>query len=370
MDPLPPRLNEAAAGVAAAVVVVDPKGELLVAGAPNMELPKVAVVETALLGAARLFVLVVAPLLGQLAKVDATEVVVVPDPKTNGLDVVVGRASGFFSPPKLKTIGLAVVMELEVLTTLLDMLLVEVLTEMPKIWPTLVPVVTAGTEAAGAAGTAGPWPKKKAPGPVAGFPKAPLPKLKVDAGFGPVVAAGAGLALKVVVVEVAADVAALEKPPKLRAGLLLLVVLLAALEMAPDPKLKLGLAGGAEVVPVELDTTDEEAAAGAPKLNRAGAAVTALLVGVLVAFEVVGALNTNWLTGDGSTAAATGGGTETLLDSAGPAAGAGAGAGASLLSILKVTAFGCSTLPMPNEKAGFAGSCGFLPSATSLAAVA
>lgn len=161
---MPPRLNEAAAGVAAAVVVVDPKGELLVAGAPNMELPKVAVVETALLGAARLFVLVVAPLLGQLAKVDATEVVVVPDPKTNGLDVVVGRASGFFSPPKLKTIGLAVVMELEVLTTLLDMLLVEVLTEMPKIWPTLVPVVTAGTEAAGAAGTAGPWPRRRHPG--------------------------------------------------------------------------------------------------------------------------------------------------------------------------------------------------------------
>lgn len=160
--------------------------------------------------------------------------------------------------------------------------------------------------------------------------------------------------------------AALEKPPKLSAGLVvLLVVLLAALEMAPDPKLKLGLAGGAAVVPVELDTTEEEAA-GAPKLNRAGVAVTALLVAVLVTFEVVGALNTNWLTEDGS-AAATGAGTETLLGSA--AKGAGAGAGASLLSILKVTAFGCSTLPMPNEKAGAAGSCSFLPSATSFAAV-
>lgn len=177
--------------------------------------------------------------------------------------------------------------------------------------------------------------------------------------------AGAGAAAGVrakAVVEVVVVVMAFEETPKLRVADLgvgsWLLVLLTALP-APE-KLNMGLTavGFALVLAVELDTVEDDD--GAPKLKppKAGVVlgvvvVVLLLLVVLVVIElavvaVVGALNTNWRAGAAVEAVVS------VLEVA----------WVSLVSALKLTVLGCSTLLTPNAKV-FVGSV-FLLSATSL----
>lgn len=167
--PLPPKFT--AAGVAAAVVAVEPNRELLVLlGAANIALLANIGCSAIIIpcdedtAAAVLVTALLAPLLGQPKLGIGVVVVVVPaaDPKRNGFGAAdgAGVVSAFFSPPpKLNSSGFDVATAAGALLTtvlLVELAAVLVLTaEAPKIELTLVLTVPRAA--------AGGWPKKKLP---------------------------------------------------------------------------------------------------------------------------------------------------------------------------------------------------------------